>query len=92
MVAVMEIKGSDWDKMTESNARRNVRRQARQVWAYIESQLEDGKEVCPGIVFPERPKTPGKLEFIESFFDEEGIPVVWQDETIDERKRRADVV
>lgn len=88
MVAVVEIKASDWDKIKESNVRRNVKRQIRQVWSYIESQLEDGKEVSPGIIFPKRPRTPGRLEYIEKLFDEEGIPVVWQDESIEELKKR----
>ena len=88
MVAVVEIKGSDWDKMTERNVRRNVKRQTRQVWDYIESQLQAGKDVCPGIIFPTRPKAQDRLELIERLFSDEGIPVVWEDETIDERKLR----
>jgi len=92
IVAVVEIKRSVWDKMKEENVRRNVKRQIRQVWSYIESQLEVGKEVCPGIIFHKRPMTPGRLEYIESLFKEEGIAVVWQDETIDELKNRNDVV
>lgn len=88
MVAVVEIKASDWDKMKESNVRKNVKRQIRQVWSYIESQLEDGKEVSPGIIFPKKPKTPGRLKYIEKLFDEEGIPVVWQNKTIEELKNR----
>ena len=88
MVAVVEIKASDWDKMTESNVTRNVKKQIRQVWSYIESQLEDGKDVSPGIIFSERPKTPGRLEYIEKLFDEEGISVVWQDESIEELQKR----
>jgi hypothetical protein len=39
IVAVLEIKDSDWDRMTIKALRRNVRRQIRQVWKYIESQL-----------------------------------------------------
>lgn len=92
MVAVVEIKASDWDRMTESNVRRNVKRQARQIWSYIESQLEEEKEVCPGMIFPARPRIPGRLEFVEALFDEQGIAVVWQDETIDEVKRRTGVI
>lgn len=88
MVAVVEIKASDWDRMAAANVRRNVRRQVRQIWSYIESQLEQGKDVCPGIIFPERPNDLERLELIESLFEEEGIPVVWQDETIEERRNR----
>jgi len=88
LVAVLEIKASDWDKMSEKNLKRNVRRQIRQVWNYIDSQLSQNKDVSPGIVFPKRPVTPGRLQMIEDLFIEEGIPVVWEDESIDERKAR----
>jgi sulfite reductase alpha subunit-like flavoprotein len=55
LVAVGEIKASDWDRMTPGAVRRNVLRQARQVWEYIESQLGDSQEVSPGMIFPRRP-------------------------------------
>ncbi len=34
------------------------------------------------------PTTPGRLELIEQQFEEEGIPVVWHDESVEERKAR----
>lgn len=52
LVACVEIKASNWDKMTEKAVIGNVRRQIRQVWDYIESELERGNEVSPGIIFP----------------------------------------
>lgn len=85
--AIVEIKHSDWDKMTPEAVHRNVKRQARQVWRYIESQKSlDG--ICPGIVFPKRPKDPQRLTLIEELFEEEGIPAVWEDESVAERKAR----
>lgn len=84
LVAVVEIKNSDWDAMTERNLKRNVRSQIRQVWKYIESQIEMGKDVSPGIIFPKRPSDIERLKLIESMFLEEGIPVVWQDESKEE--------
>ena len=88
LVAVVEIKNSDWDAMTPQAVRRNAKRYARQLWNYIEAEIEDKFQVSPGIVFPTRPKTEGRLAEIERLFDEEGIPVVWEDETIEERKAR----
>ena len=90
LVAIVEIKASDWDRMSSGAVRENVTRQAQQIWGYIESQLADGKEVSPGVVFPIRPKSRTRLTLIEELFDEEGISVVWQDETIEERRARAD--
>ncbi|MFA5866354.1 MAG: hypothetical protein WC891_00095 [Actinomycetota bacterium] len=80
LVAVVEVKDSDWDAMTPQGARRNVQRQIRQIWKYVESQLSQGKDVSPGIVFPKRPSDPERVELIESMFGEECIAVVWDDE------------
>lgn len=92
-VAVVEIKASDWDAMTERNVRRNVRRQIRQIWSYIETQLEEldkGRYISPGVIFRKRPTSPVRLQLIEEMFLEEGIAVAWEDETIEERRTRAD--
>ncbi len=88
-VVIGEIKNSDWDSMTPVARYRNIRRQIHQVWKYIDSQLAIDNSVAPGIIFPKRPgKTEVMLE-IEEMFEEEGIPVVWEDETIEERKSRS---
>jgi len=95
VVAVVEIKNSDWDRMTIKALRRNVRRQIRQVWEYIESQLHPTdpkikpRDVSPGVVFPKRPRSKEKVRLIEMMFEDEGIPIVWDDESVEERKERA---
>jgi hypothetical protein len=89
LVAIAEIKASDWDAMTMTAVRRNVKRQARQIWDYIESRLGLGKDVSPGVIFPKRPKKHDRVNLIEQLFGEEGIPVVWEDESIAERKARS---
>jgi hypothetical protein len=88
LVAIAELKASDWDAMTSAALRRNVRRQAHQIWNYIESQLELGRDVSHGVIFPKRPKDPDRIKLIERLFEKEGIPVVWEDESIAERKAR----
>lgn len=88
IIAIVEIKASDWNIMTEKAVRRNVRRQIKQVWNYIESQIikgeyvptGEGKSVCPGIIFSRRPKDKARMKWIENRFEEEGIVVVWDDE------------
>jgi len=89
LVAVAEIKCSDWDAMTLTAVRQNIRRQARQIWDYIESQLEFGKDVSPGVIFPKLPNDIHRLKLIEQLFNQEGITVVWEDETITKRKARS---
>ena len=64
---------------------------------YIESQILDGKyvptgvrkDISPGIIFPRRPKNENLLKLIEESFEDEGIAVVWEDESIEERKKRS---
>lgn len=75
-VAVVEIKASDWDKMKPKAIRRNAMRQVRQIWSYVDAQLElEGKEVSPGIIFPTRPSDPERLKTIETIFNDSGIQV-----------------
>lgn len=88
LVACVEVKASDWDRMTDKDVIRNVKWQIRQVWDYIESELERGKEVSPGIIFPKRPKNKKRMLLIERLFEEEGIPLVWEDEKVKERRKR----
>jgi len=88
VIAIIEIKASNWDCMTEKAVRRNVSRQIKQVWDYIESQIIKGKyvptgeskSVCPGIIFHRRPKDKARKKWIDKKFEEEGIVVVWDDE------------
>ncbi len=89
MVAIVEIKASDWDKMIIKSVHRNVNRQAKQIWDYIDSQLKQKKEVSPGMIFPKRPRNTERMLLIEKLFEEHGIPVVWEDESIEERKARS---
>ena len=88
VVAIVEIKASNWDRMTDKAVRRNVRRQIKQVWDYIESQIikgeyvlaGEGKNVCPGVIFPQQPRDKVRQVWIENKFEEEGIVIVWDDE------------
>ena len=92
LVAIGEIKASTWDRMTTRVIRRNVLRQARQVWDYIDSQLAEGREVSPGIIFPRRPRSMRRLKLIEDVFEDRAIAVVWQDETLAQRRARAEAM
>jgi len=88
VIAIVEIKASNWYSMTERAVRRNVSRQIKHVWDYIESQIINGeyiptgesKSVCPGIIFPKRRKDHARMKWIENKFEGEGIVVVWADD------------
>jgi len=94
--AIIEIKATDWDRMTEKAVRRNIRRHVNQIWGYIESQILNGeyvpkgvkKSISPGIVFPKKPKDESRLKLIEETFIDNGIAVVWEDESLEECRRR----
>ena len=89
MVSVIEIKCTDWDRMTEANVVRNVKRQIRQIWTYVEAELElYGCDVCPGVIFPKLPRSAERLGLIETMFNSEGIQVVWHNEGWDQLKKR----
>jgi hypothetical protein len=64
LVACVEIKNTNWDKIDKKRISAYVNKQANQVWDYIESELEKGKEVSPGIIFPRKPKSNSKLILI----------------------------
>lgn len=88
IISIVEIKNTDWDKIKPENIRRNVKRQARQLWGYIESQTEEGISVSPGIIYPNIPKDPEILRLIESMFESEFIQVVWENESIEQVRQR----
>lgn len=90
LVAIVEVKDYSWDRMTVAQMSRSIRRIARQLDKYIDAALESGQDISAGVVFKARPTTPGRLEDIEAALDEYGISVAWEDETIEERRARAE--
>ena len=86
--AVIEIKEADWDAMTPTALKRNVKKIIEQIWSYIEAELARGHDVTPGVIFTNQPKSIRIRDLIEAQFDSWGIAIVWQDETIEERKSR----
>ena len=64
-IAIVEVKATDLDKIEKKNICHNVRCQIRQIWSYIESQIlngqyvkgGEGKDICSGIIFPNRVHT-----------------------------------
>jgi hypothetical protein len=79
---LVEIKASDWDRMAPHRVRPNALRHARQLWRYIDAELEGGP-VLPAIVYPVEPETPGRKEEIEAILHERSIQVVWRELDLD---------
>ena len=75
--------------MTHPNVVRNAKRQIRQIWSYVCAKLDlYGQQVCPGVIFPRPPQDAERIALIESLFNDEGIQVVWHDETGDHLRER----
>ena len=75
--------------MTPKAARRNAKRYAKQLLDYVEPQVDTGKTVSLGIIFSKKPSSPERLRLVECLFEEIGIPVVWEDEAVEERRKRS---
>jgi hypothetical protein len=79
---VVETKATAWDKMAAHRVRPNALRHARQLWRYIDAELEGGP-VLPAVVYPAEPNTPGRKKEIEAILHERYIQVVWRELDLD---------
>jgi hypothetical protein len=83
---VVEIKATEWDRIPARRVAPYVRRQARQVWDYLEAALDDDspfEHASGSIVFPRKPGRPGLARLIEMMFLRWALDVHWFEE--DER-------
>lgn len=76
---IVEIKATDWDSMKPYRVRPNALRHARQIWRYIESELEN-QPVLPALVYPKSPRSVVRKREIEKILNDRLIQVVWRDE------------
>jgi hypothetical protein len=76
MVVVVEIKGTDWDRVKNASALLSNHR--RQIWKYIDNCVDSsGFDVCPGMIYPKAPRETGLKDKVESYLNKHGIQVVW---------------
>ena len=85
---VVEIKSTNWNRMSDAMVRRTIAEYSKQVWDYIDSKELRGKDICPGIVLIGKPADEARTRMIDELFEEDGIPVSWQDETVEESRVR----
>ena len=77
-VAVVEIKATNWDRIFPRNITKNLGSHRRQIYKYIDKYLDgEDKTVCPGLIYPTAPTSPGLKERIEEYLNDYGISVVW---------------
>lgn len=85
MLIIIEIKGTDRDKIWADRVKRNVRRHIRQLVAYLDTaiaELEAGQwqGVAGALLYPSRPASAESLACIEAAAAEQAIMVTWYDE------------
>ena len=74
------MKATNLDVMAERRVRPNILRHARQVMKYVYPFWEQGLDVCPGIIYPQTPKSRARKLQIEAALAEQSIQVVWFNE------------
>lgn len=80
-VTVVEIKGTDWDRIKPTNRIKLLGAHCRQVMKYVDKYLKGvGISVCAGIIYPEAPRTPGLREEVEAYLNDRALQVIWYDE------------
>jgi len=82
MVAIYELKATDWDEIKPANVNRNLYRHQRQLFTYVDKYVEvENLSVCHGIIYPWPPKAESLREHIESRLTEfYGVPAYWYTE------------
>ncbi len=86
MLIIIEIKGTDWDKIRSDRVKRNVQRHIRQLLAYLDTaigELEAGQweGVAGALLYPSRPASAKSLACIEAAAAEQAITVTWYDQS-----------
>lgn len=78
---VIEIKSTQWDRVQRDSVVKLAGAHRRQIWRYIDAYLDlEQVSVTAAVIYPEPPRSPELRAFIEGYFDDVGITVVWYHE------------
>jgi hypothetical protein len=85
MLILIEIKGTDWDKIRADRVKRNIQRHVRQLLGYLDTaiiELEAGQweGVAGALLYPSRPASAETLACIEAAAAQQAIMVTWYEE------------
>jgi hypothetical protein len=87
VVAIVEIKATDWDALKRASIGRTAQRHVRQVWRYINDHVENqAKEVCAGVVYKHEPKNRETRFRVEQILNDRFIQVAWRKERLGRQK------
>lgn len=82
---VIEIKGTNWDRITTQRIRRNALRHLNQLHRYLDTavnEMESGQwdAVSGALLYPKRPADQDKLNMLEDVAAVQAIMIVWYED------------
>jgi hypothetical protein len=85
MLVIIEIKGTDWDKIPAPRLMRNLRRHLRQLQRYLDNAIEDMESgvwtgIAGSLLYPARPASKQTQATIEATAGEHAIMVTWYED------------
>jgi hypothetical protein len=85
MLVIIEIKGTDWDKIPAAHLMRNLRRHLRQLQGYLDTAIEEMESgawtgIIGGLLYPARPTSEQTQAIIDAIAGEQAIMVTWYED------------
>lgn len=85
MLVIIEIKGTDWDKIPAARLMRNLRRHLHQLQGYLDTSIDemeagDRTGVAGSLLYPARPASAETQATIEAVAGEQAIMVTWYED------------
>lgn len=77
LVAIFEIKNTNWDNIKDKNIINNAWKHQRQLSKYVAPYIEKKISVSLGLIYPIPPKSMTIKDKIETYLKKYGIPVYW---------------
>ena len=85
MLVIIEIKGTDWDKIPAARLMRNLRRHLHQLQGYLDTAIEEMEPgawtgIVGSLLYPARPASEETQAIIEAVAGEQAIMVTWYED------------
>lgn len=85
ILLIIEIKGTDWDKIPAARLRRNLRRHAHQLQEYLDTAVEEMESgtwagIAGRLLYPARPTSKEAQAAIDAIAGEQAIEVAWYED------------
>lgn len=77
-VSIVELKATNWNRISAYAVRSTALRHARQVWRYASAELAKGLDVCAGVIYERTPRCVSVRTTVERALNERFIQVVWR--------------